>query len=855
MRYNAFNVDEIGSSHIEKGLPKQDSSDSASGVTENNIPYAIAIVADGHGGSQYFRSDKGSKLAVEVCKEIVLELIEKNIDAKKNEHKIKRKIKINWDKKVTEHFEKEGKRFNSTELEYFRNEIEQTDNSTKKIKLNEYLKKYESADKITPVTIKAYGSTLIAVAAWNDIVMGIHIGDGTCVALYEDGTMNQPIPEDKNNVANIAGSLCNEEPNCRVYFFEKMPIAVFVASDGLDDSFGYGESLYQFYRKLCMNFIDDGPDYRNTLQKKLSEISARGSHDDMSIAGIYNYELLCNYRNVLEAVIELGENKVRLARCHEKYNGLEYQIKAKQNKFENAKRIKSEAENEIRQMRSNKDSIEGEIKNHQDFIIKKIKNSNYGTNSSFIEAKNQFLNLTKKQISGIKEDIKKYTKDLNKMLGYKSKLEYEISQKQKDIDQRTVEEKKLEGDLNVGTRISDLESKRAELEKSIEIKNKEYDRIIEDFNVSKGDFENINLEKASLNNIISDLEKNTLKLQEKVKDVFNEYEKQKNAEKSINESIGNNLYPVENTLGSPKKVESVAEKSESEEKAGVTVSTEYQSDKPINDSALETDMIDMNNVVQNDFEVSGKNFDKNNSEKKESTENISYPENNILESPKKVEITIQKSDSEEITGITVSRENQSEKPINDSDLKIDCKEIKIQENQSDGIETLQDDCLNTSDKTGLSDVESLFNNSGNELSATSKRFEDEKKRVDEIIAEFPFFKEIVERWKNKEHPQKSDNQYWEDFIKLYEFFEGIVKEWPERKEKIEKHPVLLTKVYYAYMISTQDQYKCRNQDLKESIYKGLDVPDDNIRVLENIYFREKEEDRIKTEEVINMIER
>lgn len=727
MMYNAFNVDEIGSSHIEKGLPKQDSSDSASGKTKNNIPYAIAIVADGHGGSQYFRSDKGSKLAVEVCKEIVLELIEKNIDAKKNEDKIKRKIKINWDKKVTEHFEKEGKCFNSEELEHFRNEIEQTDNSTKKNKLNEYLKKYESADKITPVTIKAYGSTLIAVATWNDIVMGIHIGDGTCVALYEDGTMDQPIPEDENNVANIAGSLCNKEPNCRVYFFEKMPIAVFVASDGLDDSFGYGGSLYQFYRKLCMNFIDDGPDYKNTLQKQLSDISAKGSHDDMSIAGIYNYELLCNYKNVLKAVIELGETEVQLAKCQERNNGLEYQIKAKQTKFENAKKNKSDAEEEIKQMYSKIESIERDIKRYQDFILEKTEN--YKMNSSFIEAKKNFLISIRKKISGIEEEIQKYNKELKKHLEDKSKLDEKISLKQKNINQLSEKKNKLERDLDVDTKLSDLESMRSKLVESIDKKRKEYNGIQNDFNVSRDDFEEINSEKEKLNESISNLKDDTSQLQKKVQDAIKEFQKSKFIEKPC---------------------------------------------------------------------------------------------------------------------VTVSTENHLEKPINDSDLKTDSKVIESQENKSDGIETLQDGDINKSDKTGLSVVKSNLNNLENssKLNASTIIIDTSKKEVNDIIKKCPFFEEIVDRWIAKDHPLEDDEQYWEDYIKVYEFFEKIIKEYPEINEKIEKYPVLLINIYCNYK-------QCK--DLKALINPALAATEQQIGFYENQHYKEKEADKRQNEEAMNML--
>ena len=87
-RYKAFNVHERGYSHISKGLPRQDNSYSFS-----CDDYAIAIIADGHGSPQYFRSDVGSELAVKISSELITNLISRKKDARKNSENIKRFIK------------------------------------------------------------------------------------------------------------------------------------------------------------------------------------------------------------------------------------------------------------------------------------------------------------------------------------------------------------------------------------------------------------------------------------------------------------------------------------------------------------------------------------------------------------------------------------------------------------------------------------------------------------------------------------------------------------------------------------------------------------------------------------------
>ena len=65
-----------GESHILINKVCQDSSFS---TTTDNI--SIAIVCDGHGGARYFRSDVGSKMAVEAIKDCVYTFVN-NVDLK-----------------------------------------------------------------------------------------------------------------------------------------------------------------------------------------------------------------------------------------------------------------------------------------------------------------------------------------------------------------------------------------------------------------------------------------------------------------------------------------------------------------------------------------------------------------------------------------------------------------------------------------------------------------------------------------------------------------------------------------------------------------------------------------------------
>ena len=351
--YRAFNIDALGFSHLSSGLPKQDNT-----LSNVSDAYAIAAVADGHGSPQYIRSDRGSAFAVEVCVNLLTDMFTRGVDAKRNAEKLKRFIKRDWDKKVVEDFA--ANPLTLEEDNRLRAAIDSESDGQRRAKISNYLKAFQSGEKIQ----KAYGSTLIATASCDACVMGIHIGDGTCVAFYEDGTCDQPIPIDSRNMASTTSSLCNDDPGCRVYFFDRKPIAVFVASDGLDDSYGQGEQLCNFYRRVCMELARNDEEYIQVLQSNLAKISEMGSKDDMSIAGIYDLEALKRILPIMEKRLSCGRLKHERNILEETNGGISpYSLESKRKKCERAQEMWSEAEEEnktiLKKLKEIKDKIFG----------------------------------------------------------------------------------------------------------------------------------------------------------------------------------------------------------------------------------------------------------------------------------------------------------------------------------------------------------------------------------------------------------------------------------------------------------------------------------------------------------------
>lgn len=278
----AINLTSIGASHIRVGKECQDFS-----LSESTDTYSMAIVCDGHGGDNYFRSAYGSCFAAQAASACISEFMQ-DLDTTVIPEKpdqllvqLEKSIIAKWNTSVWNHFESNP--FTEEEL-----------NSVSESRRQRIL-----AGKSIEST---YGTTLIALAWTEAFWFGIQIGDGKCVRIKKDGSFDQPIPVNDKCFLNSTTSICdaNAIEDFRHCFSTEMPAAVFCGSDGIDDSFIRDEQLYKLYSTIARSLSENEYDSAFAeLEDYLPRLSSKGSGDDVSIAGILNREA------VLDALPEI----------------------------------------------------------------------------------------------------------------------------------------------------------------------------------------------------------------------------------------------------------------------------------------------------------------------------------------------------------------------------------------------------------------------------------------------------------------------------------------------------------------------------------------------------------------------
>jgi serine/threonine protein phosphatase PrpC len=243
-----------GAAHQRRGMPNQDAINWQ--PRETTARHFIAAVADGHGAPPHVHSRIGAGLAVEGAA-AALEWFLSGDASDAAAAELKAETLLVWREAVARHAAASA----------------------------------GGDDWVEPTvdTHVPYGSTLIAVAASDDMTVVLQIGDGDLLLGYPDGRLERPLPQDEGLVGEQTYSLCAPDALSRFRVAvlrdaEALPDFVLLATDGLSKSFA-GESDFRkvvAHYRLAM-LTGDPPAVLGALPDWLASVSKRGSGDDVTL--------------------------------------------------------------------------------------------------------------------------------------------------------------------------------------------------------------------------------------------------------------------------------------------------------------------------------------------------------------------------------------------------------------------------------------------------------------------------------------------------------------------------------------------------------------------------------------------
>jgi hypothetical protein len=265
-----------GALHVKKNLPNQDAI-AWQATKEGDLPVLLAV-SDGHGGSAYFRSDVGSRFAVEVALAVGNDLAQQAdglpepVVRHEAEDRMPKRIAHEWLERVAAHLRDHP--------------VTDEDRVRLAAVSPKALEKLERDARI------AYGATLLLVVMTRRFLIFFQLGDGDILCVGEDGETRAVFDGGPDQVGEDTASLCMADA-WQEFQVEIVPIRdappalILVSSDGYSKSFvtaadflRVGSDYLEIFRNQGVKAVE------RELPKFLAEASQKGSGDDISLGFI-----------------------------------------------------------------------------------------------------------------------------------------------------------------------------------------------------------------------------------------------------------------------------------------------------------------------------------------------------------------------------------------------------------------------------------------------------------------------------------------------------------------------------------------------------------------------------------------
>lgn len=292
MAFDSYSTSIRGASHDSSGKPCQDYS--SCNICED---YAVAVVSDGHGGSRYFRSEIGSKLAVKAATDVISSCMGAG--------------RVDFITGIGQDPHGIMTRLTDAVLTRWTELVQEYDTENPHSEEERSLEGQDGDD-----VLRAYGATLICGVLSDDLAFGFQIGDGELVLVNDDSSELMPMPEDPDCFLNRTSSICGSDASSRFRHFvisatvqddesdnlrtiradPRRISSISVCTDGLSTSFNSDESLMRY----CMaipEVLSSGGECR--LKENLELRSRSNTCDDVSLSVVYRpIQLGCSHISI-----------------------------------------------------------------------------------------------------------------------------------------------------------------------------------------------------------------------------------------------------------------------------------------------------------------------------------------------------------------------------------------------------------------------------------------------------------------------------------------------------------------------------------------------------------------------------
>jgi serine/threonine protein phosphatase PrpC len=255
-----------GASHTRSGLPNQD----AIGWTElaGSAGSLLLAVADGHGSAKCFRSDYGSRFAVETAK-AALTAPEQTDPTRLAEEVVSR-----WRVAVQNHLCEDP------------------------IPASAWLKLEKKLGKAARLSVEAdpvlaYGSTLLAAVVSESVALYLRLGDGDILTVSGEAEVSRPWPRNEEQFGDETASLATRNAAREVQLRitrapENLPALILLSTDGYANSFRDDGGFVAVGRDLLRMIHSEGiAPITENLECWLQEASELGSGDDITVGVLW----------------------------------------------------------------------------------------------------------------------------------------------------------------------------------------------------------------------------------------------------------------------------------------------------------------------------------------------------------------------------------------------------------------------------------------------------------------------------------------------------------------------------------------------------------------------------------------